>query len=102
MDNPGDAKYGFTTEQLYEGFKKLKAMGAKHFGIHAFLASNTISNDYYPALAGTLFKLAVDLQEKTGCHIAFINLSGGRWGALSARSAGKRHPCHRRGGAEAV
>ena len=77
MDNPGDAKYGFTTEQLYEGFKKLKAMGAEHFGIHAFLASNTISNDYYPALAGILFKLAVDLQEKTGCHIAFINLSGG-------------------------
>ena len=77
MDNPGDAKYGFTTEQLYEGFKKLKAMVAKHFGIHAFLASNTISNDYYPALAGILFKLAVDLQEKTGCHIAFINLSGG-------------------------
>ena len=77
MDNPGDAKYGFTTQQLYEGFKKLKAMGAKHFGIHAFLASNTISNDYYPALAGILFKLAVDLQKKTGCHIAFINLSGG-------------------------
>ena len=77
MDNPGDAKYGFTTQQLYEGFKKLKAMGAKHFGIHAFLASNTISNDYYPTLAGILFKLAVDLQEKTGCHIAFINLSGG-------------------------
>ena len=77
MDNPGDAKYGFTTEQLYEGFRKLKAMGAKNFGIHAFLASNTISNDYYPALAGILFRLAVDLQEKTGCHIAFINLSGG-------------------------
>ncbi len=77
MDNPGDAKYGFTTEQLYAGFRKLKAMGAKHFGIHAFLASNTISNEYYPALAGILFRLAVDLQEKTGCHIAFINLSGG-------------------------
>ena len=77
MDNPGDAKYGFTTDQLYEGFKKLKEMGAKHFGIHAFLASNTISNDYYPTLAGILFKLAVDLREKTGCHIAFINLSGG-------------------------
>ena len=77
MDNPGDAKYGFTTEQLYEGFAKLKAMGAKHFGIHAFLASNTISNDYYPELAGILFRLAVELKEKTGCHIAFINLSGG-------------------------
>ena len=77
MDTPGDSKYGFTTQQLYEGFQKLKAMGAKHFGLHSFLASNTISNDYYPALAGILFKLAVDLQEKTGCHIAFINLSGG-------------------------
>lgn len=77
MDNPGDAKYGFTTEQLYEGFKKLKAMGAKRFGIHAFLASNTISNEYYPALAGILFRLAADLQKETGCKIAFINLSGG-------------------------
>lgn len=77
MDNPGDAKYGFTTDQLYEGFKKLKAMGAKNFGIHAFLASNTISNDYYPTLAGILFKLAVNLRDKTGCHISFINLSGG-------------------------
>ncbi len=77
MDSPKDAKYGFTTEQLYEGFRKLKAMGAKHFGIHSFLASNTISNDYYPELAGILFRLAVDLQEKAGCHISFINLSGG-------------------------
>ena len=77
MDNPGDAKYGFTTEQLYAGYKKLKELGAKNFGIHAFLASNTISNDYYPELAGILFKLAVDLQEKTSCHITFINLSGG-------------------------
>lgn len=77
MDNPGDAKYGFTRPQLFEGFRKLKAMGAKHFGIHAFLASNTISNDYYPALAGQLFRLAVELQRETGCSIEFINLSGG-------------------------
>ena len=77
MDSPKDAKYGMTTEQLYEAFSRLKELGAKRFGIHAFLASNTISNDYYPALAGILFRLAVDLQEKTGCKIAFINLSGG-------------------------
>ena len=77
MDNPGDAKYGFTREQLFEGFRKLKEMGAKHFGIHAFLASNTISNDYYPALAEIMFKLAVELKETIGCHISFINLSGG-------------------------
>lgn len=77
MDNPGDAKYGFTTEQLFEGFKILKEKGAKHFGIHAFLASNTVTNDYYPTLARQLFELAVKLKEETGVHIAFINLSGG-------------------------
>ena len=77
MDNPGDAKYGMTRAQISEAFTRLKAMGAKHFGIHAFLASNTISNDYYPALARILFQLAVELKEETGCHIAFINLSGG-------------------------
>jgi diaminopimelate decarboxylase len=77
MDNPGDSKYGFTTEQLFDGYRKLKEMGAEEFGIHAFLASNTISNEYYPALAGILFELAVKLQKETGCHITFINLSGG-------------------------
>lgn len=77
MDNPGDSKYGMTTEQLYEAFRILKEKGAKHFGIHAFLCSNTVTNDYYPKLAGVLFELARDLQEKTGAHIEFINLSGG-------------------------
>lgn len=77
MDNPGEAKYGFTRAQLTEGFLKLKAMGAKRFGIHAFLASNTLSNDYYPALAGVLFETAVELARETGCKIAFLNLSGG-------------------------
>ena len=77
MDNPGEAKYGFTRPQLTEGFKKLKALGARRFGIHAFLASNTLSNAYYPTLAGILFQTAVELKEETGCRIAFINLSGG-------------------------
>ncbi|MBR4831001.1 MAG: diaminopimelate decarboxylase, partial [Butyrivibrio sp.] len=77
MDNPGDAKYGMTTEQLYEAFKILKEKGAKRFGIHAFLASNTVTNEYYPKLAGQLFELAVDIQKKTGAKVAFINLSGG-------------------------
>ena len=77
MDTPGDSKYGFTREQLFEGFKKLKTMGAKRFGIHAFLASNTLSNEYYPTLAGILFQLAVELEQETGCDICFINLSGG-------------------------
>ena len=77
MDNPGDAKYGMTTEQLFEAFKILKAKGAKHFGIHAFLASNTVTNEYYPTLAKTLFEVAVKLEKETGADIKFINLSGG-------------------------
>ena len=77
MDNPGDAKYGFTKEQLFEGFKVLKEKGAKNFGIHAFLASNTVTNDYYPELARQLFELAVKLEKETGADIKFINLSGG-------------------------
>ncbi|MBQ7944699.1 MAG: diaminopimelate decarboxylase [Lachnospiraceae bacterium] len=77
MDNPGDAKYGFTTEQLFEGFKILKSKGVKNFGIHAFLASNTVTNEYYPTLAKTLFEVAVQLEKETGADIKFINLSGG-------------------------
>ena len=77
MDNPGDAKYGFTKEQIIEGFKILKAKGVKHFGLHAFLASNTVTNGYYPKLARILFELAVELKEKTGADIKYINLSGG-------------------------
>ena len=77
MDKPGDAKYGMTRPQLTQAYRRLKELGARHFGLHAFLASNTISNDYYPALARILFQTAVELSEETGCHIAFINLSGG-------------------------
>jgi len=77
MDNPGDAKYGMTREQLTEAYKRLMAKGVKHFGLHAFLASNTVTNDYYPELARILFKVAVELKEETGASIEFINLSGG-------------------------
>ena len=77
MDNPGDSKYGMTKEQIIEAFKILKAKGAKKFGIHAFLASNTVTNEYYPTLAKQLFELIVELKELTGCDIRFVNLSGG-------------------------
>ena len=77
MDNPGDAKYGMTRTQLCQAFRRLKELGAEEFGIHAFLASNTISNDYYPTLAAILFRTAAELKEETGVHITFINLSGG-------------------------
>ncbi|MBP1563607.1 MAG: diaminopimelate decarboxylase [Oscillospiraceae bacterium] len=77
MDTPKDAKYGFTHEQIIEGYKILKEKGAKKFGMHAFLASNTLTNDYYPTLAGIMFRTAVEIKEKTGVELSFINLSGG-------------------------
>ena len=77
MDNPGDSKYGMTKDQLLEAYKILAEKGAKRLGIHAFLASNTVTNEYYPLLAGQLFELAVEIKEKIGVQLSFINLSGG-------------------------
>ena len=77
MDNPGDSKYGMTPAEITEAFRTMKAKGVKRFGLHAFLASNTTTNEYYPKLAGVLFREAVRLKEETGAEIAFINLSGG-------------------------
>lgn len=77
MDTPRDAKYGMTHEQIIEAYKILKQKGAKKFGMHAFLASNTLTNDYYPTLARIMFKAAVDIKEKSGVELSFINLSGG-------------------------
>ena len=77
MDNPGDAKYGMTRDQLADAFRIMQEKGVKHFGIHAFLASNTVTNEYYPKLARQLFELAVELKKETGADIRFINLSGG-------------------------
>ena len=77
MDNPGDAMYGMTKDQIIEAYRILKGKGVKRFGMHAFLASNTVTNDYYPVLARTLFEVAVEIKEKTGVKLDFINLSGG-------------------------
>ena len=77
MDMPRDAKYGMTEDQMAGAINRLMALGTKHFGLHAFLASNTTTNEYYPELAANLFRLAVRLRNATGCHISFVNLSGG-------------------------
>ena len=73
MDNPGEAKYGFTRQQMTQGFKKLKAYGVESFGIHAFLVSNAVTDDYYPQLASLLFKMAVELTEETG-HVLILSI----------------------------
>lgn len=77
MDHPEESKFGMTKDQLLQGFKELKEAGVKEFGIHSFLASNTVTNDYYPVLARQLFELALEIREKTGVTLSFINLSGG-------------------------
>ncbi|MBR0172591.1 MAG: diaminopimelate decarboxylase, partial [Lachnospiraceae bacterium] len=77
MDNPGEAKYGMTKEQLFEAYRLLQASGVRRFGLHAFLASNTVTNDYYPELSADLFRLAVEIRQETGITLSFINLSGG-------------------------
>lgn len=77
MDNPGEAKYGMTREQIFEAFKIMKEKGVEEFGIHSFLCSNTVTNEYYPMLAKVLFELAADLKKELDLNIKFINLSGG-------------------------
>lgn len=77
MDNPGDSKYGMTLPQLFEAYERLRDLGVKRFGLHAFLASNTVTNDYYPQLAAELFQVAVRLKDEIGISLSFINLSGG-------------------------
>ena len=77
MDKPGEAKYGFTKAQVIEGVRRLRGKGAKEFGLHAFLASNTQTGEYYPALARLLFETALSVKEETGAAVSFINLSGG-------------------------
>ncbi|MBF7094793.1 diaminopimelate decarboxylase [Streptococcus sp. HF-1907] len=77
MDHPEESKFGMTKAQLLQGYQDLKEKGAKSFGLHAFLASNTVTNDYYPTLAGQLFDLAVEIKETLGIELDFINLSGG-------------------------
>ncbi|MFI3083342.1 diaminopimelate decarboxylase [Streptococcus sp. 2022WUSS135] len=77
MDHPEESKFGMTKDQLMNGYKELKELGVKEFGIHAFLASNTVTNDYYPVLARQLFELALEIREETGVTLDFINLSGG-------------------------
>ena len=77
MDNPGDSKYGMTKAQLFEAYRIMKEKGVEHFGIHSFLCSNTVTNEYYPMLARTLFELCVEIKETIGVKMDFINLSGG-------------------------
>ena len=77
IGHPEEAKYGFTREQIIEGYRILKEKGVKHFGIHTMVASNELDSDYFIETAEILFNLIVEVSEKIGIHIEFANLGGG-------------------------
>jgi diaminopimelate decarboxylase len=77
IGNPVESKYGFTYEQVFEGFKRLRSLGVKRFGLHSFVISNDIDRSHYLQTAVMLFDLAAEVKEKTGIRIEFVNLSGG-------------------------
>ncbi len=77
MGAPSDAKYGFTRDQVFEGFRMLKERDARRFGLHAFVASNELDGRYFVETADMLFDLALEVKERTGIVVSFVNISGG-------------------------
>jgi diaminopimelate decarboxylase len=77
IGNPEDSKYGFTREQLFEGYRKLKAKGVKRFGIHTMVASNELDPDYFIETADIVFDLILDISKELGITFEFANLGGG-------------------------
>lgn len=77
IGKPEEAKYGLTREQIFEAYKKSRDFGAKRFGLHTMVASNELNPDYFVDTAKMLFELAVELKEKLGIKIEFLDLGGG-------------------------
>lgn len=77
IGHPEEAKYGFTREQLLEGYRLARARGVKRFGLHTMVASNELQSGYFVETARMLFELAVDVHRETGVKVSFINLGGG-------------------------
>ena len=77
LSRPGEQKFGLSRSALLDEAKKLKALGTRALGLHAYLRGNTLHQGYLPALAELLFPLAAELREETGLEIAYVNLSGG-------------------------
>lgn len=77
IGNPQESKYGFTREQLLEGYRMLKEKGVKRFGIHTMVASNELDADYFVETAGIVFELIVEIAKEAGIRFEFANLGGG-------------------------
>ncbi len=77
IGKPEEAKYGFTREQLTEGYRQLKAKGVRRFGLHTMVASNELDPQFFVETAKMLFELAVELARDPGVRMEFVNLGGG-------------------------
>ena len=77
IGKPEEAKYGFTREQLFEGYRLARDRGVKRFGLHTMVASNELNPQYFVETAQLLFDLVVELQARLGLRIEFVNLGGG-------------------------
>jgi len=77
IGNPVEAKYGLTTEQMFDAYKIAKQRGVKRFGMHTMVASNLLDNNFFVQTARSMFELALDIFRKTGVRIEFVNLGGG-------------------------
>ena len=77
IGKPEEAKYGFTREKLIKGYAICREKGVKRFALHTMVASNELSVPYHIETARMLFELAVEIKEKAGVRLEFINLGGG-------------------------
>lgn len=77
IGNPTEAKYGFTREQLFEGYRQLRDRGVKRFGLHTMVASNELNSDYFVETARILFETVRDLSNELDIKFEFVNLGGG-------------------------
>lgn len=77
IGSPEEAKYGFTREQLFEGYRLLQEKGVRHFGIHTMVASNELNPQYFIDTAIILFNLIIELKQKLGIVFDFVDLGGG-------------------------
>ncbi len=77
IGKPEDAKYGFTREQLFDGYRRMRDKGVKHFGLHTMVASNELNWEYFVETADILFSLVAELSTELGITFDFVNLGGG-------------------------
>ncbi|MCH8828825.1 MAG: diaminopimelate decarboxylase, partial [Planctomycetes bacterium] len=77
IGKPEEAKYGFTREQLFEGYRLARDNGVTRFGLHTMVASNELNADFFVETARMLFDLAVELAKVLAVRLEFVNLGGG-------------------------